>query len=89
MTDRTSKPCFICGNPSELLFGNKFFDPERAFKHWADKNKIISSWRSRFDGVRDRLEWAALDETNEGAHANCTLEWAIKKEGFANRYPLI
>ena len=82
-----SKPCFICHAPSEVNEDGLFFDAESVFDRWSYANRIICNWRSRFDGVRVRLKWAALDETEDGAHATCVLEWAIREEGFAERYP--
>lgn len=76
------KPCHFCGEPAPSTF-----DAEAVFDEWSSRNKIVADWRSRFDGVRERLEWAALDETDEGAHPACALDWAVRCEGYATRYP--
>ena len=65
-----------------------WYDHAIVFDAWANDNQIINEWRSRFDGVRERLEWAALDETKEGAHSSCALRWAVREEGYAERYPI-
>lgn len=80
----TRKPCFFCGQSAEVTF-----DPETVFDLWAEENQIISPCRSRFDDVREKLEWAARDETEYGCHRLCALKWAIETEGFSVRYPLI
>lgn len=82
-----SKPCLFCKKPAELSHGAEFFDWRAVFSEWATRNKIISPDRCRFDGVRDRLAWAALDENNAGAHAACALDWAVRNEDYATRYP--
>lgn len=71
------KPCYFCRKMAPVTF-----DPEEVFNDWSIKNKIICDWRSRFDGVRARLEWAALDETDKGCHPECALEYALREEGF-------
>lgn len=81
------KPCFYCGKPATRRYPKVFFQWRRVFREWVDRNKIISADRSRFDGMRERLRWAALDETDEGAHAQCALEWAVLHEGYSRRYP--
>ena len=78
------KPCFECGAPAPTTF-----DARTLFDAWAESNAIIASWRCRFDAVRARLEWAAVDETDTGAHPLCALRWAIRTEGFAERYPVL
>ena len=77
-----TKPCFVCGEPAPVTF-----DAEAVFEDWSARNRIICDYRARFDGVRERLKWAALDETEEGAHPLCALTWAVTKEGFQERYP--
>jgi hypothetical protein len=86
-TPHITKPCFCCKQPAELAAGDKFFDAHLVFEDWATRNQIISPDRSRFDGVRSGLAWAALDETDEGAHAACALGWIVQREGFGGRYP--
>ena len=76
------KPCFFC----KKLAPNTF-DATEVFDDWSSRNQIISDFRSRFDGVRERLKWAALDETDKGAHPECALKWAVTEEGFNERYP--
>ena len=78
------KPCYFCGRPAPNTF-----DAKSVFDTWASDNGIIASCRSRFDGIRDRLSWAALDETDKGAHPECALKWAIDAEDFGTRYPII
>lgn len=77
------KPCEFCHKPAPATF-----DAKRVFNIWADQNEIISPDRSRFDGVRECLNWAALDESETGAHPDCALRWAVTREGFFSRYPL-
>lgn len=79
-----SKPCHFCGSPAPVTF-----DAEAVFDTWANDNGIIAPCRSRFDGVRERLAWSALDETDRGSHAECALKSAIDAEGFGTRYPLV
>ena len=83
------KPCFACRQSSPLMFGDRFFDPEAVFESWSAENQIICDWRSRFDGVRRALDWASLDENDDGAHAECALRWAIKESKWDCRYPRI
>ncbi len=83
------KPCFVCHKPAPTNGGKPIFSWEEAFDEWADRNNIISRDRSRFDGVRARLEWAATDETGEGAHPECALKWSVEEEGFGGRYPAL
>ena len=83
------KPCFACRQSSPLMFGDRFFDPEAVFESWSAENQIICDWRSRFDGVRRALDWASLDESDDGAHAECALRWAIKESKWDCRYPRI
>lgn len=71
-------PCYFCGKMAPVTF-----DPEEAFDDWSIKRKIICDWRSRFDGLRERLKWASLDETDKGCHPKCALEYALREEGFA------
>lgn len=92
----TSKPCIVCEQPASLTCGDKFFDPEWVFSAWASVNRIICPDRSRFDGIRNYLAWAADDESDDGAHAFCALKHAIQYEtgdgecvGFSTRYPII
>ena len=82
------KPCFFCKKPSEVDKSGVFFDHKFVFAAWSSHNKILCDGRSRFDGVREKLKWAALDETEEGAHAMCALFWAVSEEGFITRYPV-
>ena len=82
----TDKPCFCRKQPSHSVEG-RFFDPMKVFEAWSRHNQIICDWRARFEDVRDALEWAALDENGEGAHAGCALEWAVSQAGFGTRYP--
>ncbi len=74
------KPCFFCG-----LMAPVTFNADEIFSNWSVENKIICDWRSRFDSVRDRLSWAALDESDKGSHSKCALEWATREEGFTIR----
>lgn len=71
------KPCYFCEKMAPVTF-----DAEQVFNDWSTENKIICDWRSRFDDLRARLEWASLDETDKGCHPECALDWALKKEGF-------
>src|SRR5262245_3590867 len=82
-----AKPCLFCRRPAELTAGSRFYDWEELFNAWSTTNRIISDWRARFEGVRGRLKWAALDETDYGACPACALQWAIDNEGYAERYP--
>lgn len=82
-TLETTKPCFFCGLPAPATF-----DPEAVFNQWVDDNQIMSSGRSRFDDVRDDLQWASLDESDQGCHPLCALKWAVAKAGFSERYPV-
>lgn len=83
-----AKPCFVCGKPAVLTHGDRFFDHELVMSRWETANAVMCPWRSRFDGMRAILEWAALDENEEGAHAECALRWAIKRENYDTRYPV-
>src|SRR5258706_9508078 len=76
------KPCFYCGKESPVTFNH-----EKVFSDWSNRNGIISPDRSRFDGVREKLKWASLDETDHGAHEECALRYAVQSEGYGNRYP--
>lgn len=77
------KPCFICKQPAPVTF-----DAKCVFDLWATQNGIIAPCRSRFDNVREALRWAALDESDEGAHPECALHWAVSETGWDCRYPL-
>lgn len=77
----THKPCYFCG-----ILAPVTFDHAALFNSWVDANSIIAPFRSRFNGMRERLKWAAKDETDTGAHPLCALQWAIKEEGYAERY---
>lgn len=77
-----TKPCFYCHKSAPVTF-----DAKVVFRDWADDNEIIATWRARFDGIKRRLAWAALDESDEGAHPKCALRWAVEEEGFGERYP--
>lgn len=63
------------------------FDAVKVFNDWSSRNKIMSAWRSRFDGVREKLNWAALDETDKGCHPECALKWAVQTEEYSSQYP--
>jgi hypothetical protein len=76
------KPCYFCGKTASVTF-----DAEAVFDCWAEKNGIICAYRSRFDGVREALHWASVDESDKGAHPECALRWAVECEGFGKRYP--
>ena len=76
------KPCFFCGELAPVVW-----DSEAVFNDWSARNEIVCDWRSRFDGVRERLKWASIDESDKGAHPICALKWAVKEEGFNERYP--
>lgn len=76
------KPCVFCGTPAPVTW-----NPDTVFKSWVSANRIIGSFRSKFDGVRDLLDWASVDETDTGCHPACALEAAIELCGFAERYP--
>jgi hypothetical protein len=78
------KPCVFCGKPSEPTF-----DHVKVFDAWAAANHVLIPDRSRFDGIKKRLEWAAKDETDEGCHPECALRWAITEEKFEAQYPVI
>ena len=78
------KPCFACGKPAPVTFDHKDL-----FASWVSANQVICPWRARFEGVKERLKWASLDETDTGAHPKCSLEWAIREENFDERYPLV
>jgi len=76
-----TKPCHFC-----KLDAPTIFDADNIFYKWAYRNMIINPDRSRFEGVRERLKWAALDETEYGCHPECALEWAVREEGYMERY---
>lgn len=76
------KPCFFCGKPAPVTF-----DAKAVFGDWSARNHIMFDHRARFDGVRKRLAWAALDESDTGAHPLCALRWAVTEEDYAERYP--
>lgn len=78
------KPCYFCGVLAPVTF-----DHVALFDIWEGVNKVIAPFRSRFDGVRKRLEWAAKDETETGAHPLCALRWALKEEGYSERYGIM
>lgn len=82
-----SKPCFVCGKPSELTHGDRWFDSSGVFDDWVHRNLVICPWRARFDGMRNLLDWASMDENDVGAHAQCALKYAVQREGYAERYP--
>lgn len=84
-----TKPCFVCNKDVTLPDDGVWFDPDRLFAVWSAENEIVCDWRARFDGVRENLKWASLDEDAAGAHAICSLEWAIEQEGYNFRYPKI
>jgi hypothetical protein len=86
VTALLAKPCFICKAPT-FTTGGRFFDHEAVFAAWSAHNQIMFDWRSRFDGVREGLRWAALDETAEGSCATCALAWAVRETGWSDRYP--
>ena len=79
-----SKPCFFCGDPVPVVF-----DHVALFDAWSSANRILCDSRSRFDGVRERLAWAAKDEANTGAHPLCALRWAIEEEDYSERYGIM
>jgi len=79
-----TKPCYFCGVMAPVTF-----DRRALFDEWSYANRIVCDYRSRFDGVWERLEWAAKDETEFGAHLRCALQWAIKEEEYAERYDVI
>ena len=79
-----AKPCYFCGLAAPVTF-----DHRALFDQWSYANQIIADFRSRFDGMRERLKWAAKDETEFGCHPLCALQWAIKEEGYAERYGII
>jgi hypothetical protein len=76
------KPCFFCNKPAPTEW-----DSNAIFDDWSSRNNVICDWRCRFDGIRERLKWASVDETNKGAHPECALKWAVTEEGFNERYP--
>lgn len=76
-SEAKQKPCYFCGKMAPVTF-----DAEQVFDDWSTKNEVICDWRSRFDGVRARLEWASLDESDKGCHPECALEYALREEGF-------
>jgi len=80
----TTKPCYFCGLAAPVTFEHR-----HVFGEWSYANQIIADFRSRFDGMRERLKWAAKDETEFGCHPLCALQWAIKEEGYAERYGII
>ncbi len=78
------KPCYFCGIMAPVTF-----DHHALFDMWSHANRIMCDYRSRFDGVRERLEEAAKDETEFGCHPLCALRWAVKEEGYAERYGIM
>ena len=79
-----SKPCYFCGVMAPVTF-----DHAALFDAWSSANRILCDYRSRFDGDRERLEEAAKDETDTGAHPLCALRWAIEEEGYSERYGIM
>lgn len=77
------KPCFVCGSPAPVTF-----DAVSVFAEWSADNEIVCDWRSRFDGIRDRLRLAASDENGLVAHPACAMRWAVSEAGFLDRYPV-
>ena len=77
------KSCFRCGQPAPDTF-----DATEIFEAWEGVNQIVASFRSRFDGMNEKLLWAAAVGPR-GAHVRCALEWAIHEEGYATRYPVV
>lgn len=75
------EPCFFCGKSASVTFNHADL-----FDRWVVANYVIAPSRSCFNGMRERLEWAAKDETKTGAHATCALRWAVKEEGYSERY---
>jgi hypothetical protein len=78
----TMKPCFVCGKQAPTAW-----DAVAVLDKWVEINGVVAVGRSRFDGMRERLQWASVDEDENGAHPICALQWAIEAEGYGTRYP--